>query len=67
MNIREQMYFQKKFCLEKQNKSERRVILDFSFPKGMAINDHISKTECLDRTMELIFPKVDDFVQLIKA
>ena len=53
--------------VSKKDTPERRVILDFSFPKGRDINDHISKTEYLDRKMGLIFPKVDDFVQLIKA
>ena len=51
----------------KKDTSERRIILDLSFPKGRSINDHISKTEYLDRKMDLIFPKVDDFVQLIKT
>ena len=51
----------------KKDMSERRIILDLSFPKGRAINDHISKTEYLDKKMEIIFPKVDDFVQLIKV
>ena len=51
----------------KKDTDERRVILDLSYPKGRAVNDHISKTEYLGDKMELIFPKVDDFVQLIKA
>ena len=51
----------------KKDTSERRIILDLSFPKGRSINDHISKIEYLDRKMGLIFPRVDDFVQLIKT
>ena len=51
----------------KKDTSERRIILDLSFTRGNAINDYISKTEYLDQKMKIIFPEVDDFVQLIKA
>ena len=43
------------------------MILDLSFPKGNSINDYINKNEYLDEEIEIVFPKVDDFVQLIKA
>lgn len=51
----------------KKETTERRVILDLSFPKGSAVNDFISKKEYLGQKMEIIFPKVDDFIQLIKS
>ena len=50
----------------KKDPSERRVILDLSFPKTKAVNDHIDKSEYLGETIDLVFPKVDDFVELIK-
>lgn len=52
--------------VSKKDSTERRVILDLSFPKGKAVNDFISKKEFLGKQIEIIFPKVDDFVQLIK-
>lgn len=51
----------------KKDSSERRVIVDLSFPKSHAINDFISKEDYLGESTDLIFPKVDDFVQLIKS
>lgn len=52
--------------LPKKDTAERRVILDLSFPKGFAINDFISKEEYLEEKIEIVFPKVDDFIQNIK-
>ena len=40
--------------------------MDLSFPKGASLNDFISKDEYLGEKTELVYPKVDDFVQLIK-
>ena len=51
----------------KKDTSERRVILDLSFPKGNSVNDHINKNEYLGEKIEIVFPKVDDLVQLIKS
>ncbi|XP_053372607.1 uncharacterized protein LOC128546268 isoform X1 [Mercenaria mercenaria] len=52
----------------KANKVDRRVILDLSFPKdGSAVNDHISKDSYLGEEVLLVFPKIDDFVALIKS
>ena len=51
----------------KKESSDRRVILDLSFPKGNSVNDYINKKEYLDEKVEIVFPKVDDFEQLIKA
>ena len=46
--------------------NERRVILDLSYPRNSSINDFIEKDEYLGEKTEIIFPKVDDFVELIK-
>ena len=46
--------------------SPERCILDLSFPKGASLNNFISKDEYLGEKIELVYPKVDDFVQLIK-
>ena len=50
----------------KSDSSERRVILDLSFPKGASVNDFISKEFYLDEKIDLVYPKVDDFIELIK-
>ena len=41
--------------------------MDLSYPKGNAVNDYIEKNEYLGEISQVIFPKVDDFVELIKA
>ena len=45
----------------KKGSSERRVILDLSFPIGEAVNDGIPKDTYLGFRAELTFPKTDDF------
>ena len=50
----------------KRESSERLIILDLSFPKGAAINDFVSKEFYLGEKIDLVYPKVDDFIQLIK-
>ena len=52
--------------IPKKETSERRVIMDLSFPKGASLNDYVSKDEYLGEKIELVYPKVDDFIQLIK-
>ena len=52
--------------VEKSNSFERRIILDLSCPKGASVNDFISKEYYLDEKIDLVYPKVDDFIQLIK-
>ena len=52
--------------LPKEDTSERRVILDLSYPVGISINDFISKEEYMGEKIDLVYPKVDDFIQLIK-
>ena len=52
--------------ITKKDAADRRVILDLSFPKGSAVNDFISKEFYLEEKIDLVYPKVDDFIQLIK-
>ena len=40
--------------------------MDLRFPKGASLNDFVCKNEYLGEKIELIFPKVDDYIQLIK-
>ena len=52
----------------KSNPNERRIILDLSFPKdGTGVNDFVSKDCYLGEKVDLVYPKIDDFVSLIKA
>ena len=50
----------------KSGSSERRVILDLSYPKGASVNEFISKDFYLGEKIDLVYPKVDDFIELIK-
>ena len=52
--------------VSKKDSSERRVILDLSFPEGAAINEGIPKDSYLGTKIDLSFPRVDDLVALIK-
>ena len=40
--------------------------MDLRFPKGASLNDFVCKNKNLGEKIELIYPKVDDFIQLIK-
>ena len=51
----------------KKDTTERRIILDLSCPRGLAVNNFINNEEYFGRKMDLVYPKVDDFIQLIKA
>ena len=53
--------------MPKKDTTERRIILDLSFPSGSAVNNFISKEEYLGEKVDLIYPKVDDFIDLIKV
>lgn len=55
------------YSVPKKDSSERRVILDLSYPKAASINDDINKDLYLDEKVSIIFPKVDDLVELIKT
>ena len=45
---------------------ERRIILDLSYPKGSSINDDVSKDFFHGEIVELSYPGVDQFVEIIK-
>ena len=45
----------------KKDSEERRIILDLSFPCGMAVNNGIPKDNYMGWQAKLTFPKVDDF------
>ena len=68
----EQIPFSGEFCISplntvsKTDSTERRVILDLSFPPGSAVNEGISKDYYLGEKTNLTFPRVDDLVALIK-
>lgn len=50
----------------KRDSVERRVILDLSYPEGEAINDFVAKDFYLGDPVKLLFPNVDNLVDLIK-
>ena len=52
--------------VDKRDSDERRVILDLNYPEGSAVNDGIPKNSYLDSHVNLIFPRVDDLVALVK-
>ena len=52
--------------LPKKDTAEKRVILDLSFSKENSVNDYIPKEENLGGKIDLLYPKVDDFIQVIK-
>ena len=45
----------------KKDSTERRVILDLSFPWGCSVNDGIIKDNYMGLPAKLTFPRVDDF------
>ncbi len=53
--------------VSKKDSSERRIILDCSFPEGNAVNDFISKDSYLGENMALTYPTVDNFSALIRT
>ena len=64
--------FSKEWCISplntvpKRDSSDRRVILDLSFPEQGSINEHIPKSTYLATRINLTFPRVDDLVEIIK-
>lgn len=52
--------------VSKKDSDERRIILDLSFPPGASVNDFIDKEFYLGEYINLIYPKVDDLVEIIK-
>ena len=49
----------------KRNSTERRVILDLSFPPGESVNDGIGKDNYLGFEAKLTFPKVDELAHRV--
>jgi hypothetical protein len=45
--------------------SERRVIVELSFPEGESVNFGILKDDYLGNKISVSYPKVDDFINLI--
>ena len=50
----------------KKDTSERRVILDLSWPVGKGVNSHIPKDSYLGVETSLRFPTVDSLVEIVK-
>ena len=44
----------------KKNSTERRVILDLSYPEGNSVNEGIQKDYYMGMPAKLTFPRVDD-------
>ncbi len=52
--------------IEKKDSTNRRVVMDLSYPPGHSINDMMDLSEYLGISSWLRYPKVDDLVDLIK-
>ena len=50
----------------KKDDTDRRVILDLSYPRGHSVNDGIPKGEYQGEEIELSYPGVDDLAKQIK-
>jgi hypothetical protein len=50
----------------KRESTDRRIILDLSSEGGSGVNSFVSKDEYLGQEVNLTYPRVDDFVDLIK-
>ena len=50
----------------KKDSSDRRVVLDLSFPMGESVNDAIPKDSYLGIPGRLHLPSVDSLVELVK-
>ena len=50
---------------EKSNSSNRRVIMDLSFPKGHAVNSNVNNTNYLGTEFVLTLPTIDNIVDNI--
>lgn len=52
---------------EKANKSERRIIVDLSFPPGNGPNSFVVKNQVFGKLLPHLLPSVNDAVQIIAA
>ena len=50
---------------DKKDSTEKRIILDLSFPEGLAVNESIDKTEYLGVKIDWKLPTVDTLAQLM--
>ena len=66
ITFKEECWFSPLNTIDKKNSDESRVVLDLSDPEGSAVNDGIPKNSYLDSHVNLIFPRVDDLVVLVK-
>ena len=51
---------------ENRDSTDRRVIMDLSFPPGQSVNDKIQKGTYLGKECELTYPSADALVELVK-
>lgn len=50
----------------KKVSTDRRVILDLSYPEGNSVNDYVSKDYYLGKRVQLSYPGIDDLVNIVK-
>ena len=58
-------YLSPQNSVPKKETSDRRLILDLSFPEGNSINDGIPKDEYLGVMDKLSIPSVDELVEKV--
>ena len=51
--------------VEKKDTTERRIIMDLSFPSGNSINDFIPDKEYVGEISDLHFPSIDNLISLV--
>lgn len=51
----------------KKGTSDRRIILDLSYPKGRAVNDGISTTDHFGKNITYSLPMIADLVEILKS
>ena len=52
--------------VEKKGTTDRRVVMDLSFPQGSSVNDGIPKNSYCNSPYKLQYPSVDDLVRIIR-
>ena len=50
---------------DKHDSTEKRIILDLSFPKGNSVNDGVDKSKYLGKDIVLKFPTVDKLAEVM--
>lgn len=51
----------------KRESSDRRILMDYSWPIGRSINCHISKDSYLGEKVDLVYPRIDDLCERVAA